>query len=292
MGTTHHSLKASKSTRYNKNRPTYDLVSPSRLKKYDFKPKNKSTMLSNLKEKISVKHSSLSQQLQNNSKRSSTKNSTPLKSGLNKKKRKKKTNSKRERFMAVTNPMKFQQYKQEKLSSNLRPNKKNKNKQQKSILGNNKLYSQSNFLKGTSGNNGYFSSKRNNIQENTQSRSIQLRSGGMSYKKKPDGMSKVKKYKRKAQRDSIYEKILHGNGDNNEKSRSRSKKEENLSLRSYVKETIYEEKKDEVKESNYYGFKKKYILTENSSKTEQKSVELISKNEKHHIRTYGSHMLK
>lgn len=288
------SLKASKSNRYTKarsTRPTYDLVSPSRLKNYNFKPKNKSTMLSSLKERVTFKHSSQSQHLQNK-KRDSSKTSTPIKSSLKNNKRstigKKKKTSKKQRFMAVTNPVKYQQYKKEKISNLGMKSKKRAKKNAQLSTTASKVYSKSNFLKDNkSGKSGYFSSKISPTQE--QSKSIQLTSAKQALNmKKSQFSSKTATlgHPKKDPRDSIYEKILHGDKNSsdltdNSKSRSRkgnARKSEKPSLSNYVKESL----------SNLKAKKNNYL-----SPHEHKSVDLVKLQAKEaEFRTHGSHMIK
>lgn len=293
------SLKPSKSNRYTKarsTRPTYDLVSPSRLKNYNFKPKNKSTMLSSLKERVTFKHSSQSQHLQNK-KRDSSKISTPLKPSLKPSKRSTMTNkkkgTKKQRFMAVTNPLKYQQYKKEKIS-NLGTKNKTRAKKKTGPMSNSssKVYSKSNFLKDNkSTKNGYFSSKISPNQE--QSKSIQLSSAkqALSLKKSQFSSKTTNKGRHmgKDPRDSIYEKILHGDDNTSEieltdKSKSRSRQgskrggPEKPSLSSYVKESL----------SNFKAKKGNYL-----SPHEHKSVDLVKGQARDlEFRTHGSHMMK
>lgn len=167
-------------------------------------------MLSSLKDKMSFRHATQSQHLQNYSKRSSSKNSTPIKSGKKNSKISRKTpimnkysrlsknpkvenltknlKSKENNLISVGNPLKFQQYKKEKLNNLNTKKPKRRTKKLKSYKQNSlnpqnttkRTYSKSNFLKDKT---GYFSSK---IEEK-QTKSIQLnnisRKSQISYKK-------------------------------------------------------------------------------------------------------------
>lgn len=297
-----HNLKAKPSEKMTKSsRPTYNLVSPSRLKNFDFKSKHKSTMIKKEKIGSNSKHSSQSQHLQY--KRDKSKNSTPIKSQLLSPNNLKKSGGKNEHFMSVNNPLKFQQYKKEKLSNlgykggSKKPQKiKKKITKDKSLTNNEKIYSKSNFLKNSKVHFGTKNHQNTYTQEQT--KSIQLSSlkasenpeinkRNLKSRKSQISYTNIKKnysYKGKDPRDSIYEKILHGdsgieNSEEGNKSRSVSQKEEKMSLRSYVKESL-----------NIY--KEKNGGSEQLSVLEHKSVDLVQGGSKVEFRTHGSHIMR